>query len=183
MITAIVLIVLAVCGGIYWGRKGVLERRMRGYTASMTGSIVGAVSFALFMAGIVGGLGSLPVAMMSGDTTLAADYRIYSLRHFDTTSGTFFLGCGSIGGRRQYAVFRETSRGMCQAFYNTYDTYIQEGDIHEPYAEYYRVDTKHWARMAFPLAWLCRSSFRPERKDYFVLHVPTGTVTQEFTLE
>jgi len=182
MITAIVLGILVVCVGIYCGNRDAQDRRRLGYEASAIGSSAGPLRTCLILAVFVGLIGSLPTRDISGDLNLEASYRIYSLRHFDATEGEFFLGCGSIGGVRRYAVFRETGRGMRQAFYDTYDTYIQEDGGGEPYAEYYRCDTKHWVRMAFPLAWIS-SCVRPRQDDYWVLHVPKGTVAQEFSLE
>ena len=182
MITSIVLFVLAVCIGLLYGRRYASEEHRKGNMSSVLVSSIGPFCTCVFLFVMLAVVLVIPPTLISGTTALAGRCKIYSLHHFDSTTGTFFLGCGTIGRTRYYVVFRQTDRGMRQTFYTTGSTYIQEGDDYEPYVEYYQSNTKHWVRMAFPLAWVCRG-VRPEMEDYCVLYVPTGTVTQEFVLE
>jgi len=121
----------------------------------------------------------IPIAIADG-APMVSQYRIYSLRHFDSTSDSFFLGCGTVGNERKYSLFRDTEHGIQQVFYHTYNTYIQEGAT-EPFAEYHCTVPKRWMRMVCPfmLGELARSE---PSKSYYILHVPKGTITQEFSL-
>lgn len=93
-------------------------------------------SFFAVMGGFIGGVIGFIIALGLGEFMTTPDdwqkYRgeteIISLSNSTTLSGEFFLGTGSVDGRKMYYYYVDTDKGAINRRLPATDTYVEEAD-------------------------------------------------------
>jgi hypothetical protein len=100
---------------------------------------------------------------------------IYSVNSGLGSTGSFFLGCGSIDGEIYYVVLMENDLGYYQEVFKG-DIYIVETDDIAPaiqYINYYRGTNENMS-IAF--------NFKRVTKPHYVIYVPVGTIIVNYEI-
>jgi len=113
------------------------------------------------------------------DELISEETPLLSLQDGNTIEGAFFLGCGHINGVMKYSLYIRTDEGgikMQQLPVD--DTLIYEDEESNPYIlEYNLWDVSPSGDI------LSKSSTDWWEYPYYELHVPLGTVIQEYNLD
>lgn len=109
----------------------------------------------------------------SGEMQKIREEQIVSIKDNTGTSGSFFLGFGTIDGSMKYSAYVDMGNGQYSLkSWDTETTIISETDIGKP-----RVET---SRASGYVNWLYYT-FRGEIKN--VIYIPEGTIVREFNLD
>lgn len=162
MYTVYIFIVLGILGGIAFswheGESGGLY-----ILNSISGAFVG-----MF-------IGFVVAFSMSNDYSYEQRrFPLMSLQDNNSVSGTFFLGCGSIGESTYYVCYMETSEGykLKRVYYNDATIkFISD----TPYIVY-NISIKHSSNFALDID-------GAETVTSYIFEVPKGTIKNEYKLD
>jgi len=147
------------------------------------------ILFILFVAGCMGGaLTAFPQMWYRLENTQYSEkikevvysINIISIRNSDKTSGSFFLGCGSIDSTEYYVYFKQyEDGGVKRGMVTTSTATIYEKD------EIPRIE---WTEVTKKVPWLLRFGFdwadisEAREGDYRII-VPEGTIIEKFEIK
>ena len=142
------------------------------------------VAWTVFLVGVVvvfvGCLGyQILFAPQPHDELIGSDTRIVSLQDSGTIKGSFFLGCGNFKGVMQYTAYAVTDDGGYKLIQLPVDsTTIYEDEEDDPKVIEYRM------MVVSPEDEILRES-NNNRWDYpyYEIHIPSGTIIQQYNLD
>lgn len=102
-----------------------------------------------------------------------------ALSNKNETSGSFFLGCGTVRGRQVYYAILKENYGMRMHKYEIGDCFIVYDK--KPYVEFF--NTVFSSSKGFFIPIFLNEPIIKEKTDRIVFHVPQGSVKENFKVE